>query len=47
MKYIFIGMALSLIVGFGMQLIQAWCLEIAHAWKKRHHSRDEDWIYRL
>lgn len=47
MKYVLIGIALSLIVGFGLQFIKAWVLEIGFQWKKRHAKGRDKWTYEI
>ena len=47
LKYLFIGLAVALVVGFALQFIKAWCLEIKYQYKKRHHNREEDWVYKI
>ena len=47
LKCTVIGLAVAFIVGFALQFIKAWIMEIKYQYKKRHHDRKEDWIYNL
>lgn len=47
MKYFLIGIVLSLIVGFGLQLLKAWFLEIRFQCKKRHAKGRDKWTYEI
>ena len=45
MKYFLTGMALSLIVGFGLQLIKGWFVRIRYIRDRKRANRDDKWLY--
>lgn len=47
MKYVFIGIGLSLIAGFGLQFIKACFFEICFQWKKKHVKGRDKWTYEI
>ena len=47
MKYFLIGFAVWFALGFGIQLIKAWVLQIKFAWKRKHADDNDKWVYEV
>lgn len=47
MKYLLIGLAVAFFGAYALEFIKAWIMEIGYQHKKRHHNREEDWIYEI
>jgi hypothetical protein len=45
MKYVLIGLAVCLIIGFGIQFIKAGVTDVRIWWAKKHADQDDQWMY--
>ena len=45
--YIFASAFAIMTIGFSIQFVKAWIMEIVYLWEKHHADKEDSWIYEI